>query len=358
MTGKQRMSRILQHQPVDRVAIYERFWSDTQTSWAKTGKISETIRPACHFGFDMDEAYCFDMVADLDYEPQVIGETEDTITYLDGNGATLKTHKHHDATPEHIDFHVKDRETWERDLKPKLTADPRRIDFELYRTVRDQCAEDDRFFVMSTLQVFECMHRVCGHENLLMGMILDPKWVADMAMTYARLILELQEMLFTQEGAPDGLWYYEDMGYKGSPFFSPDMYKDLIFPAHKLVFDAAKERNLPIILHSCGFVEPLLPGLIEAGINCLEAMEVKAGMELVHLHSLYGDKISFMGGLDVRVLCTNDRLQIDHLLQSTLPKVMQGYNYIVQTDHSVPSSVEYDTYQYFVDESLRLGTYR
>ena len=77
------------------------------------------------------------------------------------------------------------------------------------------------------MSVFECMHPVCGHENMLMGMIDDPEWVRDMADSYARLIIELQEIVFAQEGYPDGIWYYEDMGFKERPFMSPAMYADL-----------------------------------------------------------------------------------------------------------------------------------
>ena len=58
------------------------------------------------------------MVADLDFVPVVLEETEETILTTDGNGATLRKHKLHDATPEHIDFLVKDRQGWEEHIKP------------------------------------------------------------------------------------------------------------------------------------------------------------------------------------------------------------------------------------------------
>jgi uroporphyrinogen decarboxylase len=57
------------------------------------------------------------------------------------------------------------------------------------------------------------MHPVCGHEYMLMGMATDPDWVSDMAMTYAETTIALQEILFAEEVLPDGIWYYEDMGF-------------------------------------------------------------------------------------------------------------------------------------------------
>jgi uroporphyrinogen decarboxylase len=357
MTGKERMSRILRHEPVDRIGLYEHFWGDTHKSWQEKGKIGEGVSYADHFGFDMDECWAFNTVANLDFKSQIVAETEDTVTWLDGNGAVLRRHKHHDTTPEHVDFRVKEREQWESSTKPFLVPEKRRISFEGYRKAKKAAADAGRFFVWSGVNAFECIHPMCGHENMLIGMAADPEWVLDMAMTYARLTVELQKILFAEEGPPDGIWYYEDMGYKQHPFMSPDMYRELIKPAHVYTFDYAKSLGLPVIVHSCGFVDPLLPDMIDAGMNCLQVIEIKAGMDLLKLHKLYGDKISFMGGIDVRVLYTNDRQKIDEELNAKIPLVKEGYNFVLHSDHSIPRTVDYETYRYFIDKGLELGTY-
>jgi len=192
---------------------------------------------------------------------------------------------------------------------------------------------------------------------MLMGMALDPDWVREMAETYAHLTVELQQMLFEKEGYPDGLWYYEDMGYKLSPFMSPQMYRDIIKPSHVCTMNYAKAHNLPVIMHSCGFVEPLLPDMIDAGIDCLQVIEIKAGMDLLKLHREFGDRIAFMGGIDVRVLYSNDRAQIDAELEAKIPIVKEGFGYALHSDHSIPKTVDYDTYRYFIEKGLELGKY-
>lgn len=357
MNGKERISRILKGQPVDRIGLCESFWGETLTKWKEEGFLKENEVLEEHFGLDIQNCWVFRMTADLDFKKQVVAETENTITYLDGNGAVLKKHKFHNTTPEHIDFSIKTREDWESKIKPLLTPDLRRINFEAYRAAKKAAKEAGRFFAWAGLNVFECMHPVCGHENLLMSMILDPDWIKDMANTYAKLLVELQEMLFEKEGYPDGIWYYEDMGYKGSPFMSPEMYKEFIQPAHIYTINYAKRKNLPVIMHSCGFVEPLLPGMIEAGIDCLQAIETKAGMDLVKLYKTYGDKIAFMGGIDVRAINTNDKAVIDRELEAKIPTVKEGFRYIFHSDHSIPPTVEYETYRYFIEKGLKLGKY-
>ncbi len=358
MTGKERITAILNHQPVDRIGLYEHFWDDTYQAWRAKGYLPKGESFEDHFGFDMQECWAFNLVADLDFEQRVVAETADTVTLLDGNGATLRRHKHHDTTPEHVDFSVQEREDWDERIKDKLKADRRRINFEGYRNAKKAAADAGRFFCWSGVNVFESIHPVCGHEHMLAGMVLDPDWVKEMADTYAQLTCDLMDILFEEEGEPDGIWFYEDMGYKLSPFMSPKMYCELIQPAHKLTCAYAHKRGLPVIMHSCGFVEPLLPHMIEAGIDCLQVIEIKAGMDLLRIHEQWGDKIALMGGIDVRTLYSNDRAIIDAELEKKIPTAMKGYGYMLHSDHSIPKTVDYDSYLYFIKKGLELGTYK
>jgi uroporphyrinogen decarboxylase len=358
MTGRERIANLLRRQPVDRIGLFEHFWGDTHAEWTRQGHIRAGENITEHFGFDLDLCRPLNMTADLDYVPVVLEETETTRLVRNGNYATMRTHKLHASTPEHVDFLVRDRAGWEEHIKPKLKPERRRINFEAYRGARQRAAQAGRFFAWSGVNVFEIMKDVCGHEFMLIGMAEDPDWVRDMADTYARLTVELQEILFAEEGWPDGIWYYEDMGFKQRPFMSPRMYREILQPAHTMSIGFAKGRGLPVIMHSCGYVEPLLPGMVEAGIDCLQVIEIKAGMDLLKLYREWGDRLSFMGGIDVRVLYTNDLAKVDAELEAKIPVVMGNNGYILHSDHSIPNTVNYETYRYFVDRALEMGTYR
>lgn len=359
MTGKERILKILNHEPVDRIGFYEHFWGDTRGKWISQGHIKEDESVEDHFNFDMQRCWAFNMVANLDFEPEVIEETEETRLVKDGNGAILRRHKLHDSTPEHVDFTVRDRATWEEHAKPYLIeVDERRINFEAYRKTKEEARKAGRFFVWAGVNVFELMQNVCGHEYLLMGMALDPDWAKDMVKTYSELTVQLQKILFEKEGYPDGIFFYEDMGFKEKPFFSMNMYKSIIQSGHIHTIDYAHSQNLPVIMHSCGYVEPLLPGMIEAGINCLQVIEVKAGMDLLKLYETYGDQIAFMGGIDVRTLYTNDKKVIDKELETKIPKLIEKFAYVLHSDHSIPDTVDYETFRYYIKKALDLGRYK
>jgi len=357
MTSLERFINVLDHKPVDQTPIAVSPWGATVERWRREGHIGPEEDVAEHFGQDIRSGGWLNSVVDLDFESVVVEETEETVLRLDGNGATLRAHKLHDSTPEHVDFKVKDRNTWEEFAKPRLTQfDRRRIPFEGYRGAKAFAAEKQRYFCWGGVAPFEQMHPLCGHEYMLMGMALDPEWVKDMVMTYTELTINHLEVLFAEEGKPDGMFFYEDMGFKNRPFMSPAMYAEIMLPGHKRLFDFSHSLGCKVIIHSCGYVEPLVPGLIEAGMDCLQAMEVKAGMDLPTLFRRFGDRISFYGGVDVRVLISNDRARIDEEMdRKILPVVTNGGGYVLHSDHSEPPEVNHETMRYFVERGRKLG---
>ena len=357
MTAVERVHNAISCKPVDRLPATEGFWGETSQRWIDEGYLQEGEDLIGHFDLDIRRAGGINGVADLDFEPVVLEETEETILRLDGNGAKLRRHKLHSSTPEHVDFTVKERKGWEEHIKPRLLdLDQRRIPFEGYRSERCRAAAEERHFCWSGVAPFEQMHPVCGHEYMLIGMAEDPEWVKDMVMTFAEFTIMHLEVLFSKEGLPDSIWFYEDMGFKGKPFMSPAMYAEIMQPGHQRLFDYAQSLGRKVIVHSCGFVEPLVPGLIEAGMDCLQAMEVKAGMDMPTLFEQFGDRISFCGNIDVREITSNDKERIRAELDRKISPVLEnGGGYLLHSDHSIPPTVDHDSYRFFLEYGKELG---
>ncbi len=357
MTKRERFAATLVREPVDHVPASESFWGETVKKYRDEGHVGPDEDMIEHFDLDLRTGGWLNGVANLDFEPEVLEETEETILKLDGNGAKLRHHKLHASTPEHVDFTVRDRATWEEYGRPFLTdVDRRRIPFDGYRQARDKAAAREEFFCWAGVAPFEQMHPICGHEYMLMGMALDPEWVKDMVMTYTNFTIQHLEVLFAEEGLPDGVFFYEDMGFKQKPFMSPAMYDEIMLPGHQRLFDFAHSKGLKVIVHSCGFVEPLVPGLVEAGMDCLQAMEVKAGMDMRRLFDRFGDRIAFFGNIDVREIISNDKARIDaELEKKILPVLRGGGGYVLHSDHSIPPDVEYETLRYFFEQGRAVG---
>ncbi len=114
---------------------------------------------------------------------------------------------------------------------------------------------------------------------------------------------------------------------------------------------------MPIILHSCGRVLDLIPRFIEDGLACLQPVETKAGRDLVELKREFGDRMAFMGGIDVRAMADPDPSVIEEEIKSKIPLAKRGGGYIYHSDHSVPNNVSFQRYCRVLELVREYGVY-
>jgi len=358
MTGRERIAKLLRREIPDRVGLSETFWQDTVRSWIPQG-YPEGQPPHKFFNHDILKAGGMNLTA-FPGRTQIIQETDDWITAKDGNGATMRRWKHRPGVPEHIAFEVENGQAWrERYREAVRTFKLERIKLDGYVSTLKRAAEEGLFAMYSGPEVFEVGKTIAGHVAMCAGMLEDPDWIHDMFDSIIELIIQNYTYIFEKAGLPDGMWVSADMGFREHPFVGLEMYREMVLPHHKRLFDFFKSKGLPIILHSCGFIEPLVPGFIEAGIDMLQAMEVKAGVDLRRLKPLYGARIGFMGNVDIRVLESNDLARVEREVKTkVLCGIEDGGPYIFHSDHSIPSSVKYQTYRFALDCALKYGQYR
>jgi uroporphyrinogen decarboxylase len=149
------------------------------------------------------------------------------------------------------------------------------------------------------------------------------------------------------------------MGYIYGPFISPALHREMLLPYHKRTTDFVHSYGIPFIMHSCGKVEPLLQGIVESGIDCLQVLEAKAGQNVIDFAKQVDNKIAFMGNLNIVAYETNNHAEID---KEIIPK-LQGIKdnkipYVFHSDHSIPKTVKLDTYKYTLELFKKHGRYQ
>jgi uroporphyrinogen decarboxylase len=194
-----------------------------------------------------------------------------------------------------------------------------------------------------------------GTETLLMAMYDEPDWVKDMFDTYLSIDIAIADRLWAEGYRFDSVHWPDDMGYKGSPFFSLPMYRELLKPYHKRAADWAHEHGCVVELHSCGFIQPLVPDLVEIGIDCLNPLEIKAGMDPAYLKKTFGDQLAFHGGINAQIWDKPElvRAEMEHLI----PMLKEGGGYIFASDHSIPNSVSFENMKMISELAHKLGTF-
>ncbi|HEY3416379.1 MAG TPA: uroporphyrinogen decarboxylase family protein, partial [Armatimonadota bacterium] len=255
------------------------------------------------------------------------------------------------GTPEHVDFDCTTPQRWEEIYKPPLLEfDPERVYLQSSREKLEQARAKGKYAMFSGLHVYEQLRGMLGDVVMLESFALEPEWIQDICETVTTFYIRHCDYLFNEAGQPDGAFIYEDLGYNKGLFCSPTMYRELIMPSHKRLFDYFHGRGMPVILHSCGKVAEAIPAIIEAGVDCLQPMEAKCGQNVVELAKQYGDRLSFMGNIDVRILEEGDKAAIEAEVAGKMEAMKElKAAYFLHTDHSVSPKVSFDSYKYMLE---------
>lgn len=173
---------------------------------------------------------------------------------------------------------------------------------EAYADVKQQIehhkTQRGRFVYMQTPGFFEAFNGPFGIENHLMHLLVYPdeihelyrrqvEWTKD----FANVCLDL---------GVDMVHVSDDWGAQNSLMFSPSVWREMIFPYHKMVTDAVKARGAFVSMHSDGNVMQVLDGIVELGYDVLHPFQESAGMDTGVYLSRYRDSFVLMGGLDVQ----------------------------------------------------------
>ena len=156
-----------------------------------------------------------------------------------------------------------------------------------------------------------------------------------------------------REVTPDYIFINEDMAMKNGPLLSPRTYRTFIFPHLRRLVDFFKSQGVPyVIVDTDGDSEPLIPLLMEAGVDGLWPLERASGMDPLAIRAKYGRDLRLWGGVDKRELA-KDKAAIDAHLRSLAPLIEDG-GFIPTVDHLVPPDVPLANFRYYMERKQLL----
>jgi len=343
----------IDHQEADRVPIVDNIWQATADRWRKEG-LPSGIEPVDYFGFEM-VGYGSDTTPQ--FKEEVIAIDDEYITERDSYGGTIKNHRDYTTTPLIIDYPCKSRDEWDK-LKPRLVPSDRRVNWvsDLRGNQRERSL--GKYITFNAIVGYDKLQKYVASERLLRAVLREPEWIKDMYRVDTDLVTAMCDRMIDGGFHFDGAFLFCDLGYRHGPFFSPRHYEDQLHPIFKELCDFFHDRDMQVILHCCGNVKELIPYFIDAGIDCLQPLEVKAGMDVIELKEEFGDQISFMGGIDVRLMNLDDPAPIEKEIREKVSAAKVGGGYIYHSDHSIPNTVSFKNYQRVIELVRRYGKYR
>lgn len=353
MTSRERLCTALRRQVPDRMPRCEQsYWPETLARWRQEG-MPEGVTPAALF--DLDAFHNFGLDHTLRLPCETIEESEEWVIDRDADGVAHKRWLHSYHAPAQIDFLIKTRADWER-YRERLVFDPARISEGVRQAITAANAAGE-FCTVSPGEPVWWTLSTLGMENALMTLAGEPDFFADMMQAQAELALKLMRELLAGGSRPDGVLFSSDLCFRSGMLFSPTSYRSLMMEYHREMARLCHEHDMLLILHCDGDVRKFIPLLIEAGFDCIEPLEARTGTDVRELKPLYGDQISFFGNINMDVLATGDRAAIRHEVVSKIEVAKVGGGYIHQSDHSVPPTVSYEAYCYWMELAREHGGY-
>ena len=352
MTTRERFQRMFEHQEADRVPIIDGPWGSTIERWHREGMPEDV-----HFVdyFDLDRVSSIGVDTSPRYEAKVVEETEEYTISTSAWGATFKTWKHAASTPEFLDFIIKDPDTW-REAKARMTPTRDRVKWDHLKEHYKEWRDRGDWIIGGLWFGFDVTHSwTVGTERLLMAMKTDPEWCVDMFNHFLDMGLALLDMVWAEGYEFDCAMWPDDMGFKHNQFFSLDTYRELVKPVQQRAIDWAHAKGIKAHLHSCGDVMPFVPEFVDMGLDALNPLEVKAGMDPVRLKREFGDKLVLHGGINA--VLWDDVDAITEEMRRIVPVLKENGGYIFSSDHSVPDSVSLENFRHITTLAKELGSY-
>jgi uroporphyrinogen decarboxylase len=343
MISRERVKLALVHKESDRIPIQDSPWGVTIERWRREG-LPSGISVEDYFGYELSG---FGADTSPQFPVKVLSEDEDYIVEKNSFGGIRKNHRDFSTTPMIIDYPCKNREDWEK-IKSRLISSDSfdyRVDWVSARQGFFREYSRGRYITFNAAVGYDQIQNYVASERLLKAVIKEPEWVKDMYWTDAKLVMNMCDRMMKGGFKFDGAFLYCDLGFRGGTFFSPKHFKEQLHPVFKEFCNYFHSKGMSVFLHCCGNVKNLIPYFIEEGIDCLQPLEVKSGMDIIDLKQKYGDKICFMGGIDVRLMALDDPKPIEKEIREKINVAKEEGGYIYHSDHSVPNNVSFQQYE-------------
>ncbi len=333
MTSKERVHAALRREPVDRVPVYMWYHPETTQQLAElleipAGKVADAM------GDDVRQKW-----VGGNYAMEGIVHDQEGCTHTDFWGIEWvklgyfnqirKYPLQHTSREEILRFkHPYDKiETLLQQMEPILPL-------------------GDKLFIGCDVSpcAFEMVYRLCGMDEALMNLLADVELSKKMLRDASGFALKLAEMA-CERFPIDWLWTGDDVAGQERMMMKPQDWCDTIGPQLAKVVNVGKQHGLWVAHHCCGATRPVIPDLIEMGVDVLNPVQGNCpGMDPFELKREFGGELSFMGGIDTQDLLPNGSAkEVRRVTEAMLEGMTaDGGGYILAASHTIPHETPID----------------
>jgi len=351
MTARERFNNQMRYKPVDRCFNMEfGYWEENFTKWPLfyENGIKNNEEADIFFNFDRIENVSGNIWMSPCFEQKVVEVKGDKKIMINGDGLLAEVPADgHDTIPHYIKASVETPDDWLKCKKERFRRDDpaRLVNTDTLKLAYPKSRE---FPVgVSCGSMIGKIRDMLTFEGLAYATYDYPEMVEDMVETCCLLAED-----FLDQALPvvdfDFASGWEDICFKNGPIVSVNFFRDVVMPRYKRIKKKLMDFGIDIWYTDCdGDVRPILPYLLEGGINCLFPFEVNGCAHPAELLSRHGKELRIMGGFD-KLKMIEGKESIKGYMQSLAPMVERG-GFIPFCDHRCPPDVTPENYLYYLD---------
>jgi Uroporphyrinogen decarboxylase (URO-D) len=187
-------------------------------------------------------------------------------------------------------------------------------------------------------------HRFTEATELLVD---NPQLVEAWMNLYAEFTGRLADRVLDEVDV-DAVLFSEPIGGNHGPLISPKMYQQVVLKSYIPILERLKRRGVTIFIYrTYANTRVLLPGVVEAGFNCLWACECNPqAVDYRQIRQEFGTNLRLIGGIDSDSL-RHDREEIKRAVMDVVPGLLKDGGYIPLADGRVREDVKFDNYRYY-----------
>jgi uroporphyrinogen decarboxylase len=246
----------------------------------------------------------------------------------------------------------------DRALETYLSPDPNRP--ELYQEAQRVLEEfKDEYWIVGVTPttIFESAWALRGYEQLLIDMATNPdkaNRVLDIPYSYHKLVTQHLVRL-----GVDMIWLGDDVGGQNAMLMSPRMWRQYFKPRMTNLIASLRAINphIKIAYHTDGVVYPIIPDLIEIGLDVLNPIQPMA-MDPVRLKNEYGKNLCFWGSIDIQqTLPFGTPEQVKAEINTRLKTIGRGGGLLIGPTHNLQLDTPLENFWSMLD-TIRQTPYK
>ena len=199
-----------------------------------------------------------------------------------------------------------------------------------------------------------------GVEQVFMDLIEAPEVARAIFARIRGFYLDYATRIFeAAAGQLDMLLTGDDFGSQNGPLVSPAMWVDFLQEGFGAYARLARERGIKVMHHTCGSVKPIIPLMLDSGLEVLQSLQPEAvDMDPASLKREFGDRLAFHGGISIqRHLPFGNADQVREEVRQRVAALAPGGGYILGTSHNLQADVPIENAQALWEAYKTFGRY-